>query len=123
MNYHCHTPFEGDKCPVCGSRNVRPIQEEDLCTVMEGDAVVTGMLGDALKQEEIPFLRQSLTGAAMAMLLGRQLEQFEVLVPYGVYSQGRQIVDDLFSNPVEAEYDPAEDEDRTGEWEEEDDED
>ena len=99
VNFHCGTPFEGDVCPVCGSRKVRPVREDDLCVLAEGNDIVTGMLCDVLRQENIPYYRQSRTGAAMAVLLGRQLEVFEVLVPYACYGQAREIEAD-FSSPA-----------------------
>ena len=64
MNYHCFTPFEGEKCPVCGSARVREIREDDECLAMEGDAMQTAILEDVLKQEQIPCFRQSQLGAA-----------------------------------------------------------
>ncbi len=124
MNYHCFTPFEGDVCPVCGSARVREIREDDECLVLEGDAVQTGILEDVLKQEQIPCFRQSQTGAAMAMFTGRQLERFNVLVPYSRYEEAKEIAAGLLA-PVEPTEDGVlfEDEDYEGEREEEDDED
>lgn len=123
MNYHCYTPFEGDVCPVCGSRKVRPVEREDLCLVREGDAISAGLLCEVLKDEGIPFLQQSQIGAAMAVLIGRQAERFNVLVPYGRFDEAREIADALFSAPAEDEIPDGGDEPYDGEYEEEDDED
>lgn len=123
MNYHCYTPFEGDKCPVCGSLRVRPVEEEDLCLVMTGDAIQTDMLCQVLEEEGIPFLRQSRIGAAMAMLTGRQTEQFDVLTPFRCFEEAREAARDFLARDVEEVQDDIlfDDEDYDGELEEEDD--
>lgn len=124
MNYHCNTPFEGGKCPVCGSLRVRPVEEEDLCLAASGSAIQMDMLGQMLEEEGLPFLKQSQIGAAMAMLTGRQTEQFDLLVPYRCFDRAREIADGFAAQaPVEIPEDVLfEDEDYEGEREEEDDE-
>jgi len=100
VNYHCYTPFEGEKCPVCGSTRVREIQPDDECLVLEGDGIMTGMLCEVLRDQGIPFYQQSQQGAAMAVLLGRQTERFNVLVPFSRLEEARTLAGELFA-PVE----------------------
>ena len=76
MNYHCYTPFEGERCPVCGSGQVREIREDDECLVLEGGTIETGMLCEVLQQEGIPCYRQSQIGAAMAVLIAIAIGTF-----------------------------------------------
>lgn len=125
MNYHCYTPFEGERCPVCGSGQVREIREDDECLVLEGGTIETGMLCEVLQQEGIPCYRQSQIGAAMAVLIGRQSEKFNVLVPFRCYDQAREIADSLFSGDEESQEEGVlySDEDYDGAFEEEEDED
>lgn len=122
MNYHCYTPFEGERCPVCGSTRVREITPDDECLVMEGDGIATSMLCEVLKDQQIPCYQQSQIGAAMAVLTGRQTERFNVLVPYHCLEEAKAVADALFA-PVDEDADPFPDVDiEEEEMEEEDDE-
>ena len=123
MNYHCCTPFEGDRCPVCGSEKIRQIREDDECLVREADALEAGMLCEVLQQEGIPCYQQSQIGAAMAVLIGRQKEMFNVLVPYRCYAQARELADALQAGAGEGQEEGVlySDEDYDGVFEEEDD--
>ncbi|NLD82877.1 MAG: hypothetical protein GX637_01815 [Clostridiales bacterium] len=123
MNYHCYTVFEGGRCPVCGSDRVREVKEDDECLLRQAGALEAGMLCEVLQQEGIPCYRQSQIGAAMAVLIGRQQEMFNVLVPFRCLQQARETADGLFAGDGEIQEEGIlySDEDYEGTFEEEDD--
>ena len=66
----CKAAFEGDRCPVCGSKKSRPARADDLCFLAEKEQIWGEMLSDVLRQNEIPFLRKGRLGAGFALAAG-----------------------------------------------------
>lgn len=98
MNYceQCHQLCEGDTCPVCKKRNVRPPVASDFCFLAEKEAMWAEMLMDVLKSSDIACTCQSVLGAAISWKLGQTFERYKLYVPYECLNQAREILDTLF---------------------------
>lgn len=69
----------------------------EWCFLTEQSPVWQGMLADVLKQNGIPFVTESSTGAAMAIRAGGLNETIRFLVPKDKLEAAKSIVEDLFS--------------------------
>ena len=115
----CRRLIDTSKCPYCRKWNVREPEAQDPCLVYAGSQIWADMAADVLGQQDIPCFTQSSRGAAIAMLTGLMSEEYEVYVPYAVYDQAKEIVEQLFS----AENIVTDEEDEATEGEKEDEED
>ena len=97
----CCMIFEEDRCPVCGSRNVRPPRPGDLCFLTERETIWAEMLEDVLKQNDIPCLTKNVLGAGLALKVGPMSERVRSYIPYLRLQNAKAIVDELFSAPQE----------------------
>ena len=112
---NCGALYEGEKCPLCRKRAGREPREDDLCLLTERGQIEADMLEDVLKQNGIPCLKKSVSGAGIAMYTGLMLESFRMYVNYPDYDQAREITEGFFA-PVrqdgeeETEEEPTEEE-------------
>ena len=94
----CKTAFYGERCPVCGSRNVRPAKADDLCFLAEKEQLWGEMLSDVLRQNDIPFLRKGTMGAAFALTVGPGMERYRFYVSYLDLKRAKGAVEQLFGD-------------------------
>lgn len=73
----------------------------EWCFLTEQSPVWQGMLADVLKQNDIPFVTESSTGAGMAIRTGSLNETIRFLVPKDRLEAAKAIVEDLFSKKVD----------------------
>ena len=92
----CSFAFEGDTCPLCGRRKLRPARAEDLCFLAEKEQIWGEMLSDVLRQNDIPFLRKGAMGAAMALRAGPGQERYRFFVAYRDLRRAKGAVEQLF---------------------------
>ena len=92
----CRVVFDAPRCPVCGSKKVRLPEAEDLCFLVEKEQIWSGMLSDVLKQNDIPFLKESRLGAALAMSVGPFFETFRFYVEHKRLEEAEKLVEELF---------------------------
>lgn len=104
----CNMAAEENRCPVCGSRRLREPQPDDLCFLIRKEHLLSDLLKDTLKQNEIPFIARSDLGAGMAMILGAYLENDNFFVPYRFLEQAKELLNDLEAS-VSTEETPEED--------------
>ena len=97
----CGIIFEENRCPACGSQNVRPPMPDDLCFLTEQEAIWAEMLEDVLKQNNIPCLTKNVLGAGLALKVGPMSERVRFYIPYSRLQNAKTIVDELFSAPQE----------------------
>ena len=102
----CKTAFEGDLCPVCGSRKrTRPVREDDLCRLTEVDMIWSEVAEDVLKENGIPYLIKGRLGAGLAVYVGQMFEKNIFYVPYEKLEEARELTERIFA---EAKEEPAE---------------
>ncbi|MBR0302643.1 MAG: hypothetical protein IJQ80_02225 [Clostridia bacterium] len=102
---NCSVVFEGDICPVCGSKRIQPPASDDQVFLAEKEAVWSEVLSDALDDNGIPFFTKGLYGAGMAIKIGPMFEKMRFFVLYKDLERASDIVSELFS--AEGEVDPS----------------
>ena len=99
----CGHLVEEERCPNCGNRNLREPKEKDPCFLTEQDYVSSGILEDVLKQEGIPFLRQNVLGAGVAIKVGPMLDRGRFFVAWDQLPKARELAEELFAPAGDAE--------------------
>lgn len=94
----CCFAFEGDTCPLCGRRKLRPAGAEDLCLLAEKEQIWSEMLADVLRQNNIPFLRKAVLGAAITLRTGLSQERYRFFVAYRDLRRAKGAVEQLFGD-------------------------
>ena len=98
---NCYILFEGKRCPVCGRKSSRGPEPSDPCFLTEKEQIWSDMLADVLKQNGIPFMQENVLGAGLALKTGPLRERVRFYVLYSQLPEAADIVDGLFSAPVE----------------------
>lgn len=97
---NCQMLMDGDRCTEC-RRACREPRETDAVLLAEKDHPWSDILCDVLKQDDIPFLRQSNLGSGLATYMSQALEVESIYVLYAHYERAQEIRDGLFSENVE----------------------
>lgn len=94
----CRNLFEGTNrtCPVCGSRKVRYPRADDPCFLTEKESVWGEMLADVLEKNHVPFLKEPVLGAGIALRLGQGLERYRFYVRHSQLDKARELRGRLF---------------------------
>ena len=98
---NCYILFEGKRCPVCGRKSSRGPEPSDPCFLTEKEQIWSDLLADVLKQNGIPFMRENVLGAGLALKTGPLRERVRFYVLYGQMTEASDIVEGLFSSPIE----------------------
>lgn len=70
---------------------------EDVCLLTEKDAIWAGMLADVLTQNGVPFVKESVLGAGMALRAGPMMDTIRFYVPRSQLAAAQELVSELFS--------------------------
>ncbi len=97
----CHVAWDTEDCPMCGRQRLREIRPEDPCYLTEKEWIWGEMLEDVLKQNDIPFMRKNVLGAAVAIKTGLMRERVRIYVPFREMARASRIVKELFNAPPE----------------------
>ena len=100
---HCALLTEEQICPVCGSEDLRAPENGDFCFLTERQALWAGLLSDVLRQEGIPFVKESVQGAGLAAKIGPIAERIRFWVPYDRYPAAKELETAIFSAETLAE--------------------
>jgi len=92
---------EEKKCPICGSRHLRGIEDDDPVFLMDTDAFTAESVQDILRQNGVPCQLQGLMGAGIIMRLGYAFETYRIFVPYGEYERTKELLGNFFENQEE----------------------
>ena len=107
---NCYVTFDGARCPVCGKKCGRGPEPSDPVFLTEKEQIWSDMLADVLKQHDIPFMGKNVLGAGLALKTGPLRERVRFYVPYEKLSEAADIVEELFSSPVEEDENEEDDE-------------
>lgn len=102
MNYceSCKYLFESSTCPECGSRNLRPVEDNDYCFLIECSSTYGKMLAEILENEKIPCTMIP-SGNGTRSALGLNLENLQLFVPYQFYDRASDLHNYLKNDPTE----------------------
>ncbi len=109
---YCKMTYDTPRCPSCGDRRGREPLPDDICFLTEVEQIWSAMLCDVLDSKSIPHICKNLRGAAITVRLGSVYERVEVFVKYKDLDEAKQVVEELFDNPVD-EYEIPEETDGT----------
>ena len=73
----------------------------ELCFLTEQAPVWAGVLADVLTQNRIPFVKESSTGAGLALRAGTLMETFRFFVPRSRLEAAKELADGLFAGDAE----------------------
>lgn len=94
----CKIVFEGNgRCPDCNSKRTREVKNDDVCFLTERPLVLSGLLEEVLKNNDIPYLTKGRLGAALTLTIGSFIETVCFYVPYPCLEKGKELVMELFS--------------------------
>lgn len=92
----CKHIFEGERCPNCRRGRVRQVKPDDPCYLTEKRSPLSGMLGDVLRQEKIPYMTSGRLGAGLSTYVGFVLEIIRFYVRWADMERAQEIVNGLF---------------------------
>ena len=94
----CSRVTDAGRCPVCRNRKLREPGAKDPCYLTELDYILSGILEDLLKQNNIPYLKKNVMGAGMAIKVGPMLERSRFYVPFEQLSNAETVLEESFSS-------------------------
>ncbi len=95
MNFceSCNIACNDERCPKCGSKKLRAINEDDFCFVAKVDRFFGDNLKDWLKEENIECVLMPY-GAGVRARFALPLESYLLYVRYKNLEYVRQIISD-----------------------------
>lgn len=93
----CHILVRSNRCSKCQRRYLEPPTADDYCLLTQQDTPWAGILEDCLRQNQIPYLTQSITGAGMTAKMGISQETTLFFVRYAHYAQAKCLEEELFA--------------------------
>lgn len=93
----CCLSFDSKRCPVCGRKNTRQPEPDDLFFLTEQEQLWSDMLADVLTQRSIPFVRKNVLGAGVAIKTGPMRERVRFYVFQRQLPEAKNVVAELFS--------------------------
>lgn len=99
MHYcpNCNTLVSGNRCTICGTREIRFPQGEDYCYLTEKESIWAAALRDILRENHIPFVTKNTLGAGLAAKMGPAMERVRFYVPYAHYEPAKALESDFFA--------------------------
>ena len=101
----CGISSGANYCPMCGNKNVRTPQPNDMCFLVEKELLWSEMLEDILRQNNIPFLTKKALGIGMALKVGPMRERVKFYVPYSYLQEAQMIIEGSFPAPKDGDCD------------------
>lgn len=93
----CQMLLEDLVCPLCGNTKIRPVDEHDLCYLLEKEQFWSGMVADLLKQNKIPFFVKNKLGAGLTAKMGSTFEVNCFYVPYCHMQEAKDLINAFFT--------------------------
>lgn len=102
MNYceKCNCQVEGQYCKVCGTNNVRPIDDNDFCYFVTINAMWCEMFEDALKHNEIDAVCVPHYTYNVTPFNAGRADSRRVYLRYGNLDKAKEIYAELFGDHI-----------------------
>jgi len=84
------------KCPNCKKKKLLAPKENDPVYLMTKDAITAAIIEDILSQNNIPNLKQGLSGSLITAYVGYSRETCRIFVPYGAYEKSKELLGNFF---------------------------
>ena len=92
----CNRIVYAEKCPGCGSRNLRLPNSEDFCFLVELDPLWVRAMEDILTDNGIEYRTRNLIGAAMMVKTGKP-QRIRFFVHHRDYLQAKALEQAFFA--------------------------
>lgn len=77
----CKAPVKNGRCILCDSkRNIKEACNDDMIYVTSSEPIFSQIIEDCLNDNKIPFIRKSLQGSAVTVILGNTNESYRYYV-------------------------------------------
>lgn len=96
----CNVAFEGERCPVCGTKKLRQAREDDFCFLLEDDALRCNVIMGVLESNEIPYSAMPF-GNGVEARVGMPLGNYRVFVPFVHLERAKSLLRDLENENTE----------------------
>lgn len=93
MNFceNCNAAFESERCPVCGTKNIRQVQDDDFCFLIEDSTMHCDVLMGVLDTYEIPYSAMPF-GSGVESRFGMPLGNYRIYVPFRCLENARSVL-------------------------------
>ena len=100
MNFceNCNFVFEQEFCPVCGSKKLREVKDNDFCFVADSKISPCEELIDTLEERDIPF---STVPYGMGSRWALPLTLFRLYVPYRFLEEAKSTLQGIENEETE----------------------
>ena len=85
---NCHVAAEPPRCPLCGSKKLRAVKEDDYCFLTEMRAMEGEMLADVLRGNGIECVSMP-SGSGLNTAMALPLENSRLYVPWRSLEQAK----------------------------------
>ena len=92
---NCMILLDSQGCPECKNKNLRPPKGNDPVLVLSKEALWSGGIEEALREHDIPYLKQGAQGSAFNVILGSFGERYRYYVPHAALEQARELLADF----------------------------
>lgn len=98
----CWEAFEFGKCPVCGAKKSRELEEADPVFLLKTSGIWVDTIEEILRDNGIPTVRRGAMGAFLTSVFGQPAETYEIGVRHDDLARARELADNfLHSAPEE----------------------
>ncbi|MDE7379637.1 MAG: hypothetical protein K2N14_01170 [Clostridia bacterium] len=87
-------------CPVCGSKNLSEVHEDDFCLLTEKKSADCEVLTAVFDEKSIPYSTMPY-GRGVETRLGLPLENYRVFVPFGYLEEAKNVISQIESEATE----------------------
>lgn len=93
----CMRLCKDDSCEICHrkKKRLREANASDPVFLTEDDFITAGAIESALDEANIPFMKQSASGAAVNIIVGCTNESYSIYVPYRAYDAASEIATEI----------------------------
>lgn len=88
---NCYFVFDQERCPLCGNKKVRQVQEDDFCFLTEKSISHCEMLMKLLKKDNIYYSTMPY-GRGIESYFGLPLENCRLYVPFSSLEKANKIM-------------------------------
>ena len=92
----CNRIVHAEKCPGCGTRNLRLPRSEDFCFLTEPDPLWVRAMEDILTDNGVEYRTRRVNGTAMSIKTGVP-QRTRFFVRYRDFAQARELEQAFFS--------------------------
>lgn len=97
---NCRSLCEDEVCSFCGAKKLKDAEDDDFCLLFECERGEGEVLKSFLDEEGIPCVLMP-SGNGLRTVLGLNLENYKVFVPYRFYDKASEIVDSISNDSTE----------------------